>query len=251
MKIIFVNVMTLCCLLLPQLLFAGGEPKEFVMTPRAQKIFDQAPKTPEALLKIIKEFMDNPSMNGYEFGERVSGIDREYWGPESEGNDFRYNKNVLYKSYAPLCGNCPYSYRTAKRTLPTPYFVNDMKVVAENSHFMDISISFQTRKRLMTNMTCEMTPALVQQMLGTPTKIDVTSPTYERSSGRYYLRYYYNFGRYELSIPFLAKGDNEPELRKQRRSQTVEQIRQERKRRKNFANHKDFLALTLRLSRLR
>ena len=54
MRIALINVIALLCLLFPQMLLAGKNSSEFTMTPRAQKIFDQAPKKPEELLKVIK-----------------------------------------------------------------------------------------------------------------------------------------------------------------------------------------------------
>ena len=86
---IFKVIILCCCLLLPQTLLAEGKQETFNLTQRAQKILQQAPKTAEELLQIIKIFLENPDMNGYELGEKVSGVDRKYWTLVNQEDNWR------------------------------------------------------------------------------------------------------------------------------------------------------------------
>ena len=250
MRIALINVIALLCLLFPQILLAGKNSSEFTMTPRAQKIFDQAPKKPEELLKVIKEFMDHPTMDCYEFGERVSGIDRQYWGTGSKRQGFGKDRNLVYQQYYPRCPKCPFSPRAeVKKELPTAYSLGEFKMNVENNQLVDLDILFFTPTSEMPNMAFVVTPALFREFWGEPTKTYVSSPWQGGFSvGYYYLDYFYENSRYKLEISFQAPGDNNLELRRERMNHTREQMWAERKQRKKFANHKDFIAISLRIT---
>jgi hypothetical protein len=247
MRIALISVVALLGFLFPQMLLADGEAAEFTMMPRAQKIFEQAPKTPEELLTVIKEFMDNPNMNGYEFVENISGIDRAHWGLEHNGETAKGDK---FKSFAILCPKCPYRQRGLKiRALPTAYVVGGSKIDPENDLLIEVGASFR-RGKLLNNISFVVTPATINDFFGKPAKVYVTSARSEYSPGFYDLRYTYNIGgRYEFGISFRAKQDDDPELQKQRWKHTAEQARKEIKQRKDFENHKNFIALGLSLYR--
>ncbi len=247
MRIIFINAITLCCLLAPQLLFAGGEQTELVMTPRAQKIYDHAPKTPEQLLTLIKEFMDNPDMNGYEFVEKVSGIDREHWG---DARISETSKGGKFNLYSPLRRGNPYNQQeTDKRKLPTTYFVSDIRFSSgDNVLLSHLRVNFRLDIGPLSSVALQITPTIAQNIFGEPTKIKVSSARSEYSPGFYNLSYFYNIGKYELGISFREKDDENHELQKLFWSHTAEQAQKEITRRKQFANHKDFIARGLGLS---
>jgi len=248
MKKILMNVMIVLCFFMSQPLFAGAESTQFTMTPRAQKIFDQAPQTPEALLKVVKEFLDTPMMNGYEFVERISGVDRQHLGPEKR---WKTAKGVEKKMYEILCPKCPYDQGVGgKRELPTPYIVHDIEFKPDDDQIISVGISFRIGRQPLSSMTFLVTPVIIRDFFGKPTGVYVTPASSEYSPGLYYLRYSYDIeGGFELGMTFLAKGDDDPDLKKQRWKHTAEQIREERNRRKEFANHKDFIALGLGLNR--
>ena len=79
-KIMFGVMAVLCLLLLAPHRLCAETPTGLVDTPRTREVRANEPKTPEELLQVLKSFMDNPRMNGYEFGEKISGIARENWG---------------------------------------------------------------------------------------------------------------------------------------------------------------------------
>jgi len=250
MKKILMSVMIGLCFFMSQPLFAGAESTQFTMTPRAQKIFDQAPQTPEALLKLTKEFMDNPNINGYEFVEKISGIDRKHWGIGSKRQGFGKNKSIVYQEYYPRCPKCTYNLRgEVERKLPTPYSVGEIKTNVKDDRLVDITVKFLSSVSELSNIDFVITPAIFREILGKPTRTYVTSPWPGGFSvGFYYLDYFYESEGYELSISFSAPGDEDQELRRKRMNHTAEQMRAERRRRKKFANHKDFRAVSFRIT---
>ncbi len=223
-----------------------GDLEDCILTPRAQMIYDQAPQTPQELFRLIREFWDNPDMmDGYVFGERASGVDRVYWQPDSRMKGFALHKDILWQSYLFRSSRC-YSSPSPKKgdKLPVPYRMFEIKVNEETDALLDIFFYFNQ----IPGITFEVTPALVQEIMGEPTEIYVSSPKrFDIVDGYYYLKYYYK-NKYELQILFLAPGDDNKELLEERKHHTGKQIKAERRWRRQFANHKDFKAIKMRLA---
>ncbi len=240
-------VLLVLALLTPTALWANSA-LEFKETARSKKILAEAPKTLEELLKVIKEFMDNPDMNGYEFVEDISGIDRLHWGPESVEET---SKGRKYKLYAILCPKCPYGLNVEeKQNLPTVYYVRNINISLEDDSLISVGIGHLSPKKELNNASFLLSPRIVRSFFKEPTSVSVTSARSEYSPGYYTLQYTYDIGKtYRLSFSFRAKDDELRELRRQRRKHTSEQAREERKWRKEFANHKKFIALGLSLMR--
>ncbi len=221
-----------------------GDLEDCILTPRAQRIYDQAPQTPQELFRLIREFRDNPDMmDGYELGERASGVDRAYWQPGSQSKGFAGHKDIIKQRYYIRSSRC-YSSPSSKKgdKLPVPYRMFEIKVNAETDALLDIFFYFNE----IPGITFEVTPALVQEIMGEPTEIYVSSPR-TFNNGKYYLKYYYK-NKYKLQILFLAPGDDNKELLEERKHHTGKQIKAERRWRRQFANHKDFKAIDMRLS---
>jgi hypothetical protein len=217
------------------------------MTPRAQKIFDQVPKTPEELLKVIKGFMDNPNMDGYEFLEKILGSDRRNWGPvEMSSKGFGDNRDIEY-------GSVSYS-RLKEEPLPVPYTVHQIKIDKQNK-FLDIDLSFYENPSFL------LTPAVAQKILGPPSSIYVSSPKSEFSIGSYWLLYLYHieFSKveaYKLQIYFVKEGESDyprtDQVCKRRHEyylHTKQRRKEEKRWRSSFENHKNFLPVSMRFAR--
>lgn len=201
------------------------------------------PKTAEELLVCIRDFLANPDVDGVVFVEKITGVSKADWGePNRKETGFAQDHNVRWVNF---------SYMQLRSLLKVPYIINSFYLEEHSNTLLAIDFTF-FRVRKFANVDydylLELTPALAQKILGPPDELHVSSPTRGGSSvGKYYVSYTYRRGRYELEIPFLAKGDNQ--LMKERMEHSSEQRRAERARRKLFENHKDFLAVTMRLSR--
>ena len=108
-----ITTVLLLTILTPQLLWSQVSNKEAEFSLRAQQIMAEAPKTPEELLRVIKDFMDHPNMDGYDFGEKISGIDRANWGPAN-------TEFAEFKSYTPLGAHSPYFLQSKESPPPQP-----------------------------------------------------------------------------------------------------------------------------------
>jgi len=237
-KKILMGVMIALCFFMPQPLFAGGESTQFTMTPRAQKIFDQAPQTPEALLKVVKEFLDTPKMNGYEFGEKVSGIDREHWG---EPSTVPY-KNSHFLMYFPFGTHSPYHYRNQKLTPPTAYVSSNIKI-SQDRLLHDLIVD-------MVGENFCLSPLIVQKVLGKPTKINVMTPCHEFASC-YTVLYFYTKNGYVIRITYPAKDIpfNYDDLCESGFVKNTEARVKTKKELASFENHKNICATILRIYR--
>jgi hypothetical protein len=218
---------------------------ENVASPESQQPTVQAPQAPEELLRLIKEFVTKPNVNGYEFLEKVLGSPRTNWGPVRVSmKGFGKNRDIEWGSVLPS--------RPGSEPLPVPYMVHDIKI-DKQSKFLDMNLSFYRNPSFL------LTPAVAQKILGSPSSIYVTSPQNEFSMGSYNLLYTYRIEVsevYELQIYFLKEGesnyprnDNVRKRRKEYSRHTEQQINQEREWRFYFENHKDFLPVSMRLAR--
>jgi hypothetical protein len=248
MRLFLISVVALLGLLFPQMLLAGEEPAAFTMTQRAQQIFDQAPKTPEDLLRVIKELMDNPDINGYEFVEKVTGTDRKYWQKGSKGQGFGGNKKIVYQQYYAVYRYTPHSESKRPDGKKPKYYFSGIKISKKMDRLIDLWIKFDAEaKKSSDNFV--VTPVLFRDFLGDPKLIHVTSPGLGGfSEGYYYVIYVYEQGRFELEVGFSAPGDDNRELIHERVHHTREQRRAEKKRRMKFQNHKNFQAISLRIT---
>jgi hypothetical protein len=125
-------------------------------------VWANAPQTPEALLRVLQEFMDNPKMNGFEIGERILGIAREYWGaPYSVG---------VYSPTKILEPPTPYTKDgkiIPRKRPPIPYSFEDGIIeLDKNSDLLDITL-------LKFKDGFCLTPALTREMLGEPESINM------------------------------------------------------------------------------
>jgi hypothetical protein len=219
-----------------------------VASPESRLLSAQIPQTPEELLRLVEEFFTNTNVNGYEFGEKVLGLHRTNWGPVcSKMKGFGENRDIRYVEFYPS--------RSGVVPLPVPYTVEAIKIDAQGK-LLDLILRFQKNSKFL------LTPAAAQKILGPPSTIYVTSPRSEFSMGHYYLDYNYRIEVskvsevYELEISFLQESermilesDKDRKLREENWRHTKQQIKQERRWRKSFENHKDFLPVYMRLAR--
>lgn len=204
---------------------------------------NNTPKTAEELLVCIRDFLTDPEVDGIAFVEKITGVSKANWGPVySKGTGFVQDPNVRWEAYLP---------KDFKQPLSVPYRIFWLKLEELTHALIDIGIDSHQGVSAIgdPDYLMMLTPAIAQKILGPPDNLYVTSPRDEFSPSRYSLRYTYLRGRYEFQISFWAKGDNDLQIRRERAQHTMEQIRAERARRKLFENHKDFLAITMRLSR--
>ena len=207
---------------------------------------NNTPKTAEELLVSIRDFLANPDMDGALFVEKITGVNKADWGPVSGiQTGFAEGPNVRLERYV---------IKEFKQPMPTvPYRIFTFYLEEHTHALMDVEINPHRGAHGIgdPDYLLEITPELTRKILGPPNQLYVTSPHNEFSGGRYDLCYTYLQGRYEFEITFWAKGDNDLSARRERAKHTSEQIRQERGRRKLFDNHKDFLALTMDLHRMK
>lgn len=207
---------------------------------------NNAPKTAEELLVCIRDFLANPNVDGVGYIERLTGVSKTDWGPANKQTGFAQDPNVRWVGYVAS---------KFKQPLSVPYSFSFLKLEEHTHALLDIDFAFFRPRETAYgdyDYLLELTPELTQKILGAPDKLYVTSPRRGGTSvGHYSVYYTYIRGRYELWIPFQAKGDNDRQLEEERMEHRTEQIQQEIARRKLFENHKNFLATTMRLSRKR
>jgi hypothetical protein len=202
---------------------------------------NSTPKTAEELLVSIRDFLANSNTDGVAFIEKITGVNKANWGPVGmRQTGFAKNPHVKWESYHGT---------QFKQPLPVPYRVSQFKLEEHTLRLLDVDLAFFRQGEAANgdrDYLLKLTPELTQKILGPPDRLNVTSP---RELGTYSVRYTYMRGRYKLWIPFMAKGDDDEQLQNERRGHSTEQIVAEIARRKLFENHKDFLALTMRLNR--
>lgn len=140
-----------------------------VDTPRAREIWAQAPQTPEELLRVIKVFMDNPQMNGFDIGEKIFGLAREAWGPVASVYANGPGKQRI--DYVPfLRGGGQKGPPYKPILLPTPYYFGGEGVItlAENDELMRLPIAGFKE-------TFCLTPTLTREILGEPSSISLSN----------------------------------------------------------------------------
>ena len=165
------RLLTLLCLALlaPTGIFAFERlANGLVDTPRTREIRANEPKTPEDLLRVLKSFMENPQMSGYDVGEKISGIARENWGePVGKpmmGGTWSYSPCMRGGLKKHVIDGKEYVFPTAKQT--TPYYLSD-----------DCSIILEgqgTLRRIIIGSFKEtfcLTPALAREILGEPSSL--------------------------------------------------------------------------------
>jgi hypothetical protein len=140
-------------------------------TPRTREIQANEPKTPEDLLQVLKSFMKkNPQMNGFDIGEKLSGIAKENWGePYKTWGNPRKNQYFPYvrggKEIPPPAKQ--YTGPAVVRST-TPYsLMNDGLIeVDENGKLERIKIG------KFKESFC-LTPILTKEILGEPSSISL------------------------------------------------------------------------------
>ena len=145
----------LVCLLLQALPGLAEEKKEFVLTPRAEMLMEQAPRTPEDLLLRIRQWMADPYMDGTGFGEKITGTEKWMWGRGwlSKGRtvddnfiDYVVESNLKKIGYR---HNLPYDVRSVQITYRN--HLRNIHIIPRDSNFC-------------------ITPALTRQLLGEPSR---------------------------------------------------------------------------------
>ena len=126
--------------------------------PRAREIWDNAPQTPEAFLRMIKSLMDDPHLNGFDFGEKILGVDRAYWGPPGVAGSKKEFSCYNVPSLRPQKGS-----RRKWFDRPTPYSPTG-GICIENDRFAVLNV-FRSDKAFCLN------PVLTRNILGEPEHI--------------------------------------------------------------------------------
>jgi len=135
-----------------------------VDTPRAKEIWANAPQTPEALLTVLKEFMDNPKMNGFEFYEKAFGLAREEWGEPSldTKNGPHGGRLIRYVPFLAGAGQDSLPHKWIHP--PAPYTGDGSIELDENNNLRSLSISGFDKGFCVT-------PPLVRKILGEPERV--------------------------------------------------------------------------------
>ncbi|HIJ79431.1 MAG: hypothetical protein OEY01_11260 [Desulfobulbaceae bacterium] len=169
------RLLTLLCLALlaPTGIFAFERlANGLVDTPRTREIRANEPKTPEDLLLVLKSFMDNPQMSGYDIGEKISGIARENWGePVGKpmmGGTWSYSPCMRGGLKKHVIDGKEYAFPTAKQT--TPYYLADDCTIALEGQGTLRRITIGSFKE-----TFCLTPALARTILGEPSSLELGS----------------------------------------------------------------------------
>lgn len=166
-KLISGMVAVLCLLLLtPYRLRAETAPCP-IDTPRAKEIWANAPQTPAALLQVLKAFMDNPKMNGFELGERLFGFAREDWGEPGGvlGAGLYSKRQINYFPFLRKGGPKGPSRKWLRR--PTPYYPEEGYITLdENDDLLKIGIEGFRENFCLP-------PTLIKEILGEPERVTV------------------------------------------------------------------------------
>jgi hypothetical protein len=221
-----IMVLLFLILLVPYRLCAETDAKKDDST-WSQELQTTVPQTPEDLLLVIKALFANPDGDGHEFFEKQFGIDRLHWGQGAPSgwieSKFIHPSNLEHLHF-------PYQF--GEVSLDRQYKV------------YKIELFFYKNKNFL------MTPVLTRKILGSPTKIDISSPRNENSIGRYKTTYLYETEKYRLHVEFMNQAEEgNKEVRFTYRKHAPEQIQNEQLRRKSFEIHKNYLPISLELIR--
>jgi len=208
---------------------------------------NNTPRATEELLVCIRDFLANPNADGIAFVERVTGVDKADWGPVHIRHGFDPD---TYANWA------EYLVSDFKQPLKIPYIIPPRIGFDEQVQrllyleFVFLRYVKTTNSGNEYDYLLELTPALAQKFLGPPDKISVNATPWNAARGgsfadRYYVSYRYRRRRYELRIPF----SRDWRVRRKHVQLTKEQMWAEKRRRKLFKNHKDFLAINMELTR--
>lgn len=163
------GLLTLFCLaLIASAGICAESTNGLVDTPRTREIRANEPKIPEDLLRVLKSFMENPQMSGYEVGEKISGIARENWGaPVGKpmmGGSWEYSPCMRGGLIKHVIDGKEYVFPTAKQT--TPYYLSDYCTIALEGQGTLEHITIGSFKE-----TFCLTPALTREILGEPSSL--------------------------------------------------------------------------------
>jgi hypothetical protein len=234
MRIALISIVALLGFLFPQMLLADGEAAEFTMTPRAQKIFDQAPKTPEELLKVITEFMDHPDMDGYEFVEKISGVDRNNWEFGRDGDGFgagpKPRTNAIDGAWTNFHGP-----KFTNQQYQSLFYTHLGNTINEQGLLLSFGISgfketpFFTAKEL-------------KAVFGEPKRVKVAAPWTEFAVP-FAITYFYKTDKYRLYFKFYSK----QEVPSNPKNMTV--VKGFISRLRSFENHKNIPVVSIQIRR--
>lgn len=226
-KLIFGVAAVLCLLLQAQHKLCAETATGMIDTPKTGEMWVNVPQAPEELLQVIKALFVNPDEDGHEFFEKQFGIDRLHWG-KSAPSGWIESKFIHPSDLEHL----HFQYQFGEVSLDRQYKVYKIELFfCKNKNFL-------------------MTPALTRKILGSPTRIDVSSPRNENSTGRYKIIYLYETVKYRLHIEFVDRTEEESkDVRFTYRKHTPEQIQNEQFRRKSFEIHKNYLPLSMEVIR--
>lgn len=169
-----------------------------VDTPRTRQIRADEPKTPEDLLRVLKSFMENPQMSGYDIGEKISGIARENWGEPAGkpmmGGAWSYSPCMRGGLIKHMIDGKEYVFPTAKQT--TPYYLSDDCTIALEGQGALRRIAIGSFKE-----TFCLTPAFTREILGEPSSVSLGSKgsllleydiVSEQKQNKFYFLMYFN-----------------------------------------------------------
>lgn len=185
------------------------------------------PKTPEELLRVFKDLVADPDVNGYDFCEKRFGIKKDNWiafPPPSIEKVFLERKKLPQVPFQ--FGSIYLDHRNTILTMEVFFYKNPF---------------------------FPLTPALARQFFGAPTEMWVSRPdSRETSSGRYKIIYRYSTNNNYIDMTFWdANEANNERLSAEFRKQSSEQIEREQEKRKEFEYHKNYQPVSIELSRRR
>ncbi len=171
-------------LILPVPQSFAKEKKEIVLTPRAQQLMEQAPKTPEELLAAFKDFLEHPETDIVDFVEQITGVDRSYW--IDVGNDWQRVPCLNPDYDLMITGAPPNEIATCSKC--------DIEICKSGSVYL-----------YLRGIKPTLTPAKIIAAFGKPKKVRVTHPWGYSFSRPFQVFYGKQNNQYYVDFRFLAE----------------------------------------------
>ncbi|MFZ5775325.1 MAG: hypothetical protein ACOY3Z_07560 [Thermodesulfobacteriota bacterium] len=215
---------------------------------KAQRMREGAPKTPEELLLMLKEFMEHEPKDPLRFMERLSGTASEEWATENGGDwrqKFAWYSNVIYGG-----GGLGKAMR-----IPTPYMVS-----FNFSHGAYYRTTF-TSKLSEVNVSrfdkaFRLTPQITRNILGAPflERVHLPDPYHDglRYGDVFLVYYFYRIGEFEIQLTYPTEGYPPQPIHPDAAYKPAvrSEVGNMQRFLKEFKNHKDFTAKSIWISRL-
>ncbi|MFZ5774127.1 MAG: hypothetical protein ACOY3Z_01385 [Thermodesulfobacteriota bacterium] len=211
---------------------------------KAERMREGAPKTPEELLRMLKNFMEHEPTDPLQFMERLSGTASEEWATENGcdwGQRGAWRPPVIYGG-----GGLGKVMR-----IPTPYQVNFY--FPDNTFFSKLGMVSVIRLDKMFRLT----PQMTRNILGAPATADVKLPCPygdDVCHGDFFVLYYhYYFGKFEVTLKYPTVGAPSKPIHPNEAYQPamLSEVHSTRRALVEFESHKDFAAEGISVSPLR